>query len=325
MKALITGGAGFIGSHLAETLLEQGWTIEIIDDLSTGSIENIAHLKEHPDFSYVLDTVMNRSLMMELVDRADVVFHLAAAVGVRLIVEEPVRTIETNIKATELVLELCGKKLKPVLLASTSEVYGKQTRTPFHEDEDLLLGPTSKARWCYAASKIIDEFLAQAYFKEKRLPSVVIRLFNTIGPRQTGQYGMVVPRFVRQALLGEPITVYGDGTQSRSFTWVKDVVGAMVKLIDNPGACGQVFNVGHTKEISVYDLALLIKDLTKSNSEIVYKPYEEVYEAGFEDMPRRLPNISKIQQLIGYKPTRDLGEMLEAIIEHERFHMEAKV
>ena len=325
MKALITGGAGFIGSHLAETLLEQGWTVEIIDDLSTGSIENIAHLKAHPDFSYVLDTVMHRSLMMELVDRADVVFHLAAAVGVRLIVEEPVRTIETNIKATELVLELCAKKLKPVLLASTSEVYGKQIRTPFHEDEDLLLGPTSKARWCYAASKIIDEFLAQAYFKEKRLPSVVIRLFNTIGPRQTGQYGMVVPRFVRQALLGEPITVYGDGTQSRSFTWVKDVVGAMIKLIDNPGACGQVFNVGHTKEISVYDLALLIKELTKSNSEIVYKPYEEVYEVGFEDMPRRLPDISKIQKLIGYQPTRDLGAMLESIIEHERLHLEAKV
>jgi UDP-glucose 4-epimerase len=318
MKALITGGSGFVGSHLAETLLANGWAVEVIDDLSTGSIDNIAHIKEHPGFSYVLDTVMHRSLMLELVDRADVVFHLAAAVGVRLIVEEPVRTIETNIKATELILELCAKKDKPVLLASTSEVYGKQTRTPFREEEDLLLGPTSKARWCYAASKIIDEFLAQAYFKEKGLPTIVVRLFNTIGPRQTGQYGMVVPRFVRQALLGEPITVYGDGAQCRSFTWVKDVVGAMVKLIEHPPAYGQIFNIGHTKEISVYDLAVLVKELTESSSEIIFQPYEEVYEAGFEDMPRRLANISKIQQLIGYQPTRNLIEMLGAVIAYER-------
>ena len=325
MKALITGGAGFVGSHLAETLLANGWIVEVIDDLSTGSIDNIAHIKEHPGFSYVLDTVMHRSLMLELVDRADVVFHLAAAVGVRLIVEEPVRTIETNIKATELILELCAKKDKPVLLASTSEVYGKQTRTPFREEEDLLLGPTSKARWCYAASKIIDEFLAQAYFKEKGLPTIVVRLFNTIGPRQTGQYGMVVPRFVRQALLGEPITVYGDGAQCRSFTWVKDVVGAMLKLIEHPRAYGQIFNIGHTKEISVYDLAVLVKELTESSSEIVFQPYEEVYEAGFEDMPRRLPNISKIQQLVGYQPTRNLMEMLGAVIAYERIKLEAQV
>jgi UDP-glucose 4-epimerase len=325
MKALITGGAGFVGSHLAETLLANGWAVEIIDDLSTGSIDNITHMKEHPAFSYVLDTVMHRSLMLELVDRADVVFHLAAAVGVRLIVEEPVRTIETNIKATELVLELCAKKDKPVLLASTSEVYGKQTRTPFREDEDLLLGPTSKARWCYAASKMIDEFLAQAYFKEKGLPTIVVRLFNTIGPRQTGQYGMVVPRFVRQALLGEPITVYGDGAQCRSFTWVKDVVGAMVNLIEHPRAYGQIFNIGHTKEISVYDLAVLVKEFTESPSEIIFQPYEEVYEAGFEDMPRRLPDISKIQDLIGYQPTRNLLEMLGAVIAYERIKLEAKV
>jgi UDP-glucose 4-epimerase len=325
MKALITGGAGFVGSHLAEALLANGWVVEVIDDLSTGSIDNIAHIREHPGFSYVLDTVMHRSLMLELVDRADVVFHLAAAVGVRLIVEEPVRTIETNIKATELILELCAKKDKPVLLASTSEVYGKQTRTPFREEEDLLLGPTSKARWCYAASKIIDEFLAQAYFKEKGLPTIVVRLFNTIGPRQTGQYGMVVPRFVRQALLGEPITVYGDGAQRRSFTWVKDVVGAMVNLIEHPRAYGQIFNIGHTKEISVYDLAVLVKELTESSSEIVFQPYEEVYEAGFEDMPRRLPNISKIQQLIGYQPTRNLLEMLGAVIAYEKIKLEAKV
>ena len=325
MKALITGGAGFVGSHLAEALLAGGWMVEVIDDLSTGSIDNISHLKEQPGFSYVLDSVMHRSLMLELVDRADVVFHLAAAVGVRLIVEEPVRTIETNIKATELVLELCAKKDKPVLLTSTSEVYGKQTQTPFHEEEDLLLGPTSKARWCYAASKIIDEFLAQAYFKEKGLPTIVVRLFNTIGPRQTGQYGMVVPRFVKQALLGEPITVYGDGGQCRSFTWVKDVVGAMAKLIEHPEAYGQIFNVGHTKEISVYNLAALIKEVTKSTSEIVFLPYEEVYEAGFEDMPRRLPDIAKIRRLIGYQPTRDLVEMLESIIAHERLQLEARV
>lgn len=325
MKALITGGAGFVGSHLAEALLAGGWMVEVIDDLSTGSIDNISHLKEQPGFSYVLDSVMHRSRMLELVDRADVVFHLAAAVGVRLIVEEPVRTIETNIKATELVLELCAKKDKPVLLTSTSEVYGKQTQTPFNEDQDLLLGPTSKARWCYAASKIIDEFLAQAYFKEKGLPTIVVRLFNTIGPRQTGQYGMVVPRFVKQALLGEPITVYGDGEQCRSFTWVKDVVGAMAKLIEHPEAYGQIFNIGHTKEISVYNLAGLIKEVTKSTSEIVFLPYEEVYEAGFEDMPRRLPDIAKIRRLIGYQPTRDLVEMLESIIEYEKSQLEAKV
>ncbi len=317
-KALITGGAGFIGSHLSEKLLELGWMVEVIDDLSTGSIENITHLKGHSGFSYVLDTVMHRSLMLELVDRADAVFHLAAAVGVRLIVEQPVRTIETNIKATELVLELCAKKVKPVLLASTSEVYGKQNRTPFHEEEDLLLGPTSKARWCYAASKIIDEFLAQAYFKERRLPTTVLRLFNTIGPRQTGQYGMVVPRFVHQALAGEPITVYGDGTQRRSFTWVGDVVDAMIELINHPGAYGQVFNIGHTREISILHLAQLVKEMAGSSSEIVFVPYEEAYETGFEDMPRRLPDISKLQRLIGYRPTRDLPQMVEAIISHER-------
>jgi len=325
MKALITGGSGFIGSHLAEALLEHGWIVEIIDDLSTGSIENITHLKGQPGFSYVLDTVMHRSLMLELVDRADVVFHLAAAVGVRLIVEQPVRTIETNIKATELVLELCAKKAKPVLLASTSEVYGKQNRTPFHEEEDLLLGPTTKARWCYAASKIIDEFIAQAYFKEKRLPTIVLRLFNTIGPRQTGQYGMVVPRFVRQALTGEPITVYGDGAQCRSFTWVRDVVDAMSKLIEHPGAYGQVFNVGHTKEISIYELAVLVKEMTRSDSEIAFIPYEQAYETEFEDMPRRLPDISKIHQLIGYQPTCALPEMLASIIAFERQPLEAKV
>jgi UDP-glucose 4-epimerase len=315
---LITGGAGFIGSHLAEALLERGCAVGVIDDLSTGSIGNIAHLKGHPGFSYVLDTVMNRPLMLELVDQADVVFHLAAAVGVRLIVERPVWTIENNIKASELVLELCARKRKPVLISSTSEVYGKLDRLPFGEEDDLVLGSTSRARWCYAASKIIDEFLAKAYFKEKGLPTVVFRIFNTIGPRQTAQYGMVVPRFVRQALAGEPITVYGDGTQRRSFTWVGDVVQAMIAVIEHPGASGEVFNVGHTREIAIHDLAVLVKEMTGSPSEIVFVPYHQAYEAGFEDMPRRLPDISKLERLIGYKPSLDLPVMLERIIAHER-------
>jgi len=317
-RALITGGAGFIGCHLSEVLLERGWTVGVVDDLSTGSIENIGHLKGHPHFSYVLDSVMNRSLMLEEVDRADVIFHLAAAVGVRLIVERPVQTIETNIKATELILELAARKQKPLLLASTSEVYGKLDKPTFNEDDDLILGPTSRARWCYAASKIIDEFLARAYYKEKGLPTVIVRLFNTIGPRQTGQYGMVVPRFVRLALAGKAIPVYGDGTQRRSFTWVGDVIDAMVALIENPKAYGEVFNIGHTEEISIYDLAALVKQMTRSASEIVLVPYEDAYGAGFEDMPRRLPDITKIQQLVGYRPVLELPEMLERVIAYER-------
>ncbi|HEY9506478.1 MAG TPA: GDP-mannose 4,6-dehydratase [Gemmatimonadales bacterium] len=317
-RALITGGAGFIGSHLAEALLERGWSVEVVDDLSTGSIENISHLKGHPHFAYVLDSVMNRSLMLEMVDRADVIFHLAAAVGVRLIVEKPVHTIETNIKATELILELAARKRRPLLLASTSEVYGKLDKPRFSEDDDVILGPTSKSRWCYAASKMIDEFLARAYFKEHGLPTVVARLFNTIGPRQTGQYGMGVPRFVRLALAGQPIPVYGDGTQRRSFTWVGDVVGAMLALIAHPQAYGEVFNIGHTKEISIYELAALVKEMTASASEITLVPYEQAYEAGFEDMLRRAPDITKIQRLIGYRPGLGLPEMLERVISYER-------
>ena len=316
--ALITGGAGFIGSHLAEALLQMGWRVEVIDDLSTGGIENITHLKSNPRFSYTLDTVMNRPLLMELVDRADLIFHLAAAVGVRLIVEQPVRTIETNIKATELILELGARKRKPVLLVSTSEVYGKSERLSFNEEDDLILGATSRSRWCYAASKIIDEFLARAYYKEKGLPTVVVRIFNTIGPRQTGQYGMVVPRFVRQAVSGKAITVYGDGKQRRSFTWVGDVVGAMIKLIQNSEAHGEVFNVGHTKEISILELASLVKKMTHSSAEIVFVPYDQAYEQGFEDMRRRLPDLSKIERVIGYKPSMDLPELLAQIIAHER-------
>jgi len=313
-KALITGGAGFVGSHLAEALLAQGTAVEVIDDLSTGSIDNIAHLKDDPNFSYVLDTAMNRPVMLELIDRADVVFHLAAAVGVQLIIDEPVRTIETNIKISELVLELAARKKRPVLLVSTSEVYGKLDRQKFNEEDDLVLGPTSRSRWCYAASKIIDEFLAMAYFAEKKLPTVVVRLFNTIGPRQTGQYGMVVPRFVRQALNGDPITVYGDGSQQRSFTWVGDVVEALIKIIHKPKAWGEVFNIGHRSETSILELANMVKKMTNSKSEILFVPYDEAYEAGFEDMQRRLPDLTRIQEFIGYEPSLDLPEMLEQII-----------
>jgi UDP-glucose 4-epimerase len=280
----------------------------------------VTHLKSHPHFAYVLESVMNRPVMMELVDRADVIFHLAAAVGVRTVVERPVHTIETNIKATELVLGLAARKRKPVLLTSTSEVYGRLDKPRFHEEDELVLGPTSRARWCYAASKIIDEFLAKAYFKEQGLPTVIVRLFNTIGPRQTGQYGMVVPRFVRWALSGEPILVYGDGRQRRSFTWVGDVVGALATLIQHPQAYGEVLNIGHTEDISIHDLAVLIRTMTGSASPIRFVPYDEAYEAGFEDMPRRLPDIAKVERLIGYRPTLELPQMLERVIDHEREH-----
>src|SRR6188508_3799401 len=269
MKALITGGAGFVGSHLTEALLERGDEVHVVDNLSTGSIDNLAHLKQDKRFSYTIDSVLNEHLLAELVDRADVVFHLAAAVGVRLIVESPVNTIETNVHGTEMILKLANKKKKKVLVASTSEVYGKSEDVPFHEDADIVMGPTSKGRWSYACSKAIDEFLALAYHKEKHLPVVIARLFNTVGPRQTGRYGMVVPNFVKQALLGHPITVYGDGQQSRCFTYVTDVVGALLKLADHEGALGQVFNIGNDREeISIRALAQRVKERTKSASEI---------------------------------------------------------
>ncbi len=318
MKALITGGAGFIGSHLAEALLHAGWQVSIIDDLSTGSMENIDVLKSYDQLRYVLDTVMNRPLMLELVDRADIVFHLAAAVGVRLIVEQPVYTIETNIKTTEIVLELCSRKNTPVLITSTSEVYGKLGEPAFNEESDLVLGATTRPRWCYAASKIIDEFLAQAYYNQKKLPTMVVRLFNTIGPRQTGQYGMVVPRFVRQALRNEPITVYGDGSQQRAFTWVGDVVRGIIAIATSSETHGQIFNLGNTTETSILELAQMIKAMTGSSSEIIFIPYDEAYEPGFEDMRRRLPDISKAQQMVGYQPTLNLPDILPQIIEFER-------
>ena len=317
-KVLITGGAGFVGSHLAEALLERGDEVFIIDNLSTGSIDNVVHLKQNPRFHYTIDTVSNEPVLAELVDRCDIVVHLAAAVGVKLIVEQPVHTIETNVHGTEVVLKLANKKKKLVLIASTSEVYGKSVDVPFREDADLVLGPTAKHRWAYACSKMIDEFLALAYWKERKLPVIIVRLFNTVGPRQTGQYGMVIPNFVRQALAGHPITVFGDGTQSRSFTYVGDVVRAMVALIDEPRAVGQVFNIGNGNEITIRDLAEKVKKMTGSSSDIVTVPYERAYEAGFEDMPRRVPDIGRIQALVGYRPTVDLDETLTRVIEHFR-------
>jgi len=314
MRVLITGGAGFVGSHLAEALLERGDEVSVLDDLSTGSIDNIAHLKSHPNFHYKIDSVTNEPLLAEMIDRCETVIHLAAAVGVKLIVEAPVRTIETNVHGTEVVLKIANKKKRLVLIASTSEVYGKSAVVPFREDADLVLGPTSKHRWAYACSKMIDEFLALAYWKERKLPVIIVRLFNTVGPRQTGQYGMVVPNFVRQALANEPITVFGDGTQSRSFTYVGDVVRAMVALINEPRAIGQVFNIGNGKEISIRDLAHRIKAMTGSRSAIVTIPYDQAYEAGFEDMPRRVPDISKIRALIGYEPTVELEEILTRVV-----------
>ncbi len=316
MKVLITGGAGFIGSHLAEGLLRRGEEVFIIDDLSTGSIENIRSLKGDKNFHYIIDTVMNKQIMAELVDMADIIFHMAASVGVRLIIESPVRTIETNIKGTEIVLELAAKKKKKVIIASTSEVYGKTNKVPFTEDDDLVLGPTYKGRWSYACSKAIDEFLALAYWKEKKVPVVVARLFNTVGPRQTGRYGMVIPTFVNQALSKKPITVFGDGNQTRSFTWVGDVVSALVEIANHPDAVGEVFNIGNDKEVRIIDLAKLVKELTESESEIILVPYDQAYEAGFEDMKRRVPDISKIRKLIGYHPTLNLIDILRQVIEY---------
>jgi nucleoside-diphosphate-sugar epimerase len=315
MKALITGGAGFVGSHLAEALVARGDEVYVLDNLSTGSIENIEHLKTNPRFHYMVESIMNEPMTAELVDRVDVVFHLAAAVGVRLIVESPVNTIETNVHGTEMMLKLANKKKKKILIASTSEVYGKSTDVPFREDADLVMGPTFKGRWSYACSKAIDEFLALAYFKEKRLPVVVFRLFNTVGPRQTGRYGMVIPNFVKQALLGHPVTVFGDGTQSRCFTYVTDVVGQLVRLAEHEGAVGQVFNIGNDREeITVRDLAERIKARAGSRSEIVTIPYSKAYEEGFEDMPRRVPDLSKLRALTGYEPRVHLDEILNNVI-----------
>jgi UDP-glucose 4-epimerase len=318
VRALITGGAGFIGSHLCDALLAQGDEVLILDNLSTGSIDNIAHLKGRPGFEYFVDSVNNEPLLAELIDRSDVVFHFAAAVGVKLIVEQPVHTIETNVHGTEVVLKHANKKKKLVVIASTSEVYGKSEDFPFREDSDLVLGPTPKHRWAYACSKAIDEFLALAYWKERKLPVIIVRFFNTVGPRQTGQYGMVIPNFVRQALAGEPITVFGDGTQSRAFTHVTDVVGALLKLIKEPKAIGQVINIGNSQEVTMLQLADRVRELAGSKSVIKLVPYDQAYESGFEDMPRRVPDLTRIEGLIGYKTENTLDDILVQVIDYFR-------
>jgi UDP-glucose 4-epimerase len=316
MKYLITGGAGFIGSHLTEQLLEEGHEVCVIDDLSTGSIENIEHLKQRQGFTYVIDTIMNAPLLAELIDKCDTLFHLAAAVGVMLIVESPVRTIETNVKGTEEVLIHANKKKKKVIIASTSEVYGKSMQKRFSEDGDLVFGPTTKGRWSYACSKAIDEFLGLAYWKEKGLPVSIVRFFNIVGPRQTGRYGMVIPRFVTQAIQGKPITIFGDGKQSRCFTHVRDAARALAVLSQEEKMVGEIVNLGNDSEITVEDLAKKIKALTGSNAELKYISYDDAYEEGFEDMMRRVPDLSKIRKLIGYEPQYSLDDIINDVIQY---------
>lgn len=316
MRHLVTGGAGFIGSHLAEALLARGDEVFILDDLSTGSVENVRHLKSHARFHYFFDSITNKQILAELVDESDVVFHLAAAVGVRLIVESPVRTLETNVYGTQLVLDAASKKKKLVFAASTSEVYGKSERVPFREDADLVLGPTTKGRWSYAASKALDEFLALSYWKEKKQPVIVARFFNTVGPRQTGRYGMVLPTFVQQALSGEPIAVFGSGEQSRCFCDVRDTVAAVLRLIGNDRAVGEVVNIGTNEEITINNLADLVKTRTQSQSAIVHIPYDQAYEPGFEDMLRRVPSLEKLERLTDFRPDTPLTEIVDRVVAH---------
>lgn len=318
MKVLLTGGAGFIGSHLAERCINEGWSVSVLDDLSTGSFENIIHLRGRSGFSYTIDSVFNEPLVAELVDCCDLVFHLAAAVGVRLIVDNPVRTIETNVRGTDVVLRATAKKRKRIVIASTSEVYGKSNKLPFSEDDDLVTGSTKQHRWSYACTKALDEFLALAYWMEKRVPATIVRFFNTVGPKQTSQYGMVLPTFVRQAVAGEPITVFGDGTQSRCFGYVGDAVEALVRLVQTPGVEGEVFNVGNDREISITGLAQLVKQRTGSNSEIVYVPYDQAYGPGFEDMNRRVPSVRKLEQFTHYRPSTPLEAVIDSVAEHVR-------
>ena len=318
MRALITGGAGFIGSHLAEALLAGGYHVTVVDDLSTGRFENIAHLPDNPQFRFGIETITNETVMDRLVSECDVIFHLAAAVGVKLIVERPVHTIETNIMGTEAVLRLANRYRRKVLIASTSEVYGKGVRVPFNEDDDRVIGPTSKSRWAYAASKAVDEFLGLAYYQEKGVPVVVLRFFNTVGPRQTGRYGMVIPRFVDWALAGEPIQVYGSGRQTRCFCNVADTIRAIIGLVEEPAAVGEIFNVGRDQEVTIDDLAQQIKAMTGSSSEIVHVSYDQAYAPGFEDMDRRVPDISKIGRFIGWQPTLNLEQTLEQVISDRR-------
>ena len=317
-KFLVTGGAGFIGSHLCERLVHLGHHVVAVDDLSTGRLENITHLRPLPSFQFVRESITNLQVLDRLSSEADTIIHLAAAVGVKLIVEDPVRTIRTNIMGSEAVLTTANRYGCKVLIASTSEVYGKGVKVPFQEEDDRLMGSTTHSRWAYATSKAVDEFMGLAYHNQFGLPVVILRFFNTVGPRQTGRYGMVVPRFVRMALRGEPITVYGDGSQSRCFGDVADVVGAVIKLSDHSEAIGQVFNIGSTQEITILELAKRVKFLTESESEIQFMPYDEAYAPGFEDMQRRVPSISKIGSLIGFKPKYSLDDTLRRVIEYEQ-------
>ena len=318
MKILITGGAGFVGSHLADKLIDEGHEITVIDDLSTGRYSNVAHLEDTERFRLIIDTVLNEKIMEELIRETDRVYHMASAVGVKLIMERPVRTIETIFRGTDVVLGFCSRYRKRVLIPSTSEVYGKGASIPFKEDDDLLTGATDKHRWAYACAKTLDEFLALAHFKETRLPVVVVRLFNTVGPRQTGQYGMVVPRFVHSAIKNEPIQVHGDGTQSRCFGHVHDIVEGLAKLLDSPECFGQVINLGNSEEVSIKALADRAIALTGSASEIQFVPYEEAYGEGFEDMQRRVPSLEKAKRLIGYQPTRSLDDIINDVANEYR-------
>lgn len=318
MHYLITGGAGFIGSHLADRLIKEGHKVTALDNLSTGKIENVTHLEENPNFQLVIGTILNEFLVDKLVERADAIFHLAAAVGVELIVNHPLESLTTNVKGSEIVLEMAHRYHKKVLITSTSEIYGKNTNGPLKEDEDRILGSPLKSRWSYSTAKAVDEMLAYVYWKEKGVPTIIVRLFNTVGPRQSGAYGMVVPRFVRQALEDKDITVYGTGKQSRCFLHVKDVVEALIKLIENAKACGEVFNIGSQEEISIEGLAQRVIEITKSRSKIVHIPYEQAYEEGFEDMERRVPDTRKIRDLIGFKPTADLKSIIEDVVRYTK-------
>ena len=316
MKAtsiLITGGAGFIGSHLAERLLADGLRVVVIDDLSTGRRENVEHLLDHPSFRLEVGSILDETLLAPLVKECDMIYHLAAAVGVFLVVHSPVRTIESTALGTEGVLKLAWLGGKKVLLASSSEVYGKPAKVPFREDDDLVLGPPDKGRWSYGCSKLLDEFLALAYHRERRLPVVVARFFNIVGPRQVGHYGMVLPRFVQQALDGGPITIYGDGTQTRSFTHVLDAVDCIIRLMNEPAASGQVVNVGNDREVSIRELAELVRDIVRPDARITCIPYDQAYAEGFEDLPRRVPDISKARRLVGYQPERTLEDVIREL------------
>lgn len=313
MRILITGGAGFIGSHLTERCLEEGWKVSVIDDLSTGSFENIEPLRSHIDFSYTIDSIFDARLIRDLVEKADLVFHLAAVVGVRLAVQSPLRTIETNVRGTEILMRAAAEAEKRVVIASSSEVYGKSTAVPFHEDADLVMGATTKSRWGYACSKMLDEFLGLAYWNEQGLPVTVVRFFNTVGPRQTGRYGMVLPTFVREALLGQPLTVFGSGEQRRCFAYVSDVVEALVRIARSPDTAGEVINIGNDEEITIHGLAELVREITGSRSSIVHVPYQHAYGSGFEDVLRRVPSLEKLERLVGYRPSTPIDKIIEKV------------